>query len=106
MVREGGAVAGRVVGTDILLDVSFGDTGIHFEGTIEHDGLIRGTPFVPVLGGRRFMFEMTRSVAASAHPAPDGGTSSALVAALSARRGPAGESFIDPMDADAKAATW
>jgi hypothetical protein len=58
--HDRGGVGGRLVGSQILLDVNFGDTGIRFEGTVENDNLIRGTIFAPVLGGRRFVFEMTR----------------------------------------------
>jgi hypothetical protein len=58
--KDFGGVAGRITGNQVVIDVNFGDTGFRMNGTIESADRIRGTLFVPVLGGRTFTFEMTR----------------------------------------------
>jgi hypothetical protein len=58
--KDFGGVAGRITETQVVIDVNFGDTGFRMHGAIESAGRIRGTLFVPVLGGRTFTFEMTR----------------------------------------------
>jgi hypothetical protein len=58
--KDFGGVAGRITDSQVVIDVNFGDTGFRMNGTIESANRIRGTLFVPVLGGRTFTFEMTR----------------------------------------------
>jgi hypothetical protein len=54
-----GFVSGTVNGNHIVLDVTFGDTGIRFEGTVQSANRIRGTIRGSVIGGV-YVFEMTR----------------------------------------------
>jgi hypothetical protein len=58
--KDFGGVAGRITDSQVVIDVNFGDTGFRMNGTIETANRIRGTLFVPLLGGRTFTFEMTR----------------------------------------------
>lgn len=58
--KDFGGVAGQVTGSDVVIDVNFGDGGFRMNGTIASANRIRGTMFVPLLGGRTFTFEMTR----------------------------------------------
>lgn len=57
--HDQGFVSGVVNGTNVVLDVNFGDTGIRYEGTILNANRIRGTIRGSVIGGT-FNFEMTR----------------------------------------------
>ena len=57
--KDFGGVAGEVAGSQVVLDVNFGDGGFRMNGSIESANRIRGTLFVPLLG-RTFTFEMTR----------------------------------------------
>jgi hypothetical protein len=58
--KDFGGVAGQVTDSQVVIDVNFGDGGFRMNGTIENANRIRGTMFVPLLGSRRFTFEMTR----------------------------------------------
>ena len=58
--KDFGGVAGEVTGSQVIIDVNFGDGGLRMNGTIETANRIRGTLFVPLLGSRTFTFEMTR----------------------------------------------
>jgi hypothetical protein len=58
--KDFGGVAGQVTDTQVVIDVNFGDGGFRMNGTIESANRIRGTLFVPLLGGRIFTFDMTR----------------------------------------------
>jgi hypothetical protein len=58
--KDFGGVAGQIADSQVVIDVNFGDGGLRMNGTIESANRIRGTIFVPLLGSRRFTFEMTR----------------------------------------------
>jgi hypothetical protein len=58
--KDFGGVAGQVTDDQVIIDVNFGDGGFRMHGTIESATRIRGTLFVPLLGGRTFTFEMSR----------------------------------------------
>ena len=58
--KDFGGVAGRITDSQVVIDVNFGDGGFRMTGTIDSESRIRGTMFVPLLGGRTFTFEMTR----------------------------------------------
>lgn len=58
--KDFGGVAGEVTGSQVMIDVNFGDGGLRMNGIIENASRIRGTMFVPLLGSRTFTFEMTR----------------------------------------------
>ena len=58
--RDHGSVNGTVSGSSFVLDVNFGDTGIRLTGTVQSPNRLTGETLVPVLGGRRFPFEMVR----------------------------------------------
>lgn len=58
--KDAGSVSGTASGSSFLLDVTFGDTGIRFTGTVESRDRLTGEVLVPALGGRRFPFEMVR----------------------------------------------
>lgn len=58
--KDVGSVSGTLSEPSIVFDVNFGDTGIRFTGTVESRNRITGEILVPVLGGRRFPFEMIR----------------------------------------------
>jgi hypothetical protein len=57
--RDKGSVSGIVNIGSVILDVTFGDTGLRFEGSIENANRIRGTIRGTVIGGT-FPFVMTR----------------------------------------------
>lgn len=58
--QDQGSVSGTLSGSSFVLDVNFGDTGIRLSGTIQAPNRLTGEILVPVLGGRRFPFEMVR----------------------------------------------
>jgi hypothetical protein len=58
--KDVGGVSGEITGDRVVIDVNFGDGGFRMNGTVDPANRIRGTMFVPLLGGRTFTFDMTR----------------------------------------------
>ena len=58
--KDTGSVSGTLSGSDVVIDVNFGDTGMRMTGVLETTSRITGSIRVPVLGNRTFSFVMTR----------------------------------------------
>lgn len=58
--KDTGTASGTVAGSTVVLDVTFGDTGIRLTGTIASRSRVSGEVLVPALGGQRFPFDMSR----------------------------------------------
>lgn len=54
-----GFVGGQVTGTQVVIDVNFGDTGIRLSGTRTSARVVAGTISGPVIGGT-YPFQMIR----------------------------------------------
>jgi hypothetical protein len=58
--KDTGTASGTVAASTVVIDVTFGDTGIRFTGTITSRSRVSGEVLVPALGGQRFPFDMSR----------------------------------------------